>query len=115
MLFHKDLGLPSFLKLPKGEVTLVHSAHAKRAADSDRYGEIELPDSINLDGAEIIEVEASGPNVLKAVYRIPYCFTYDLILVIIPENESCFLKTAWLNAANDKHETLDVSRYTICV
>ena len=45
----------------------------------------------------------------KVVYRVNYSDTHDLIVVVIPER--WFVKTVWLNAKSDKHQTLNKNRY----
>jgi hypothetical protein len=47
---------------------------------------------------------------VKALYRLAYTTNSDLCLVV---TLSGFVKTAWLNARDDAHMTLDRSKYTV--
>lgn len=46
---------------------------------------------------------------IKGVYRTVYDKKYDLIIVMTYDRK---VKTVWLNDINDKHSTLDESKYT---
>ena len=66
----------------------------------------------NLHSQTPFEVEISKEHrVLKYVVRTTYDATRDVSIVIIPRGDVAFVKTAWLNDENDKHFTLDKSKY----
>ncbi len=109
--YHKDIFIPSALNLDFGILKLQYSSHALRAANSDRYGTVVLPRTLNTDSAKIVEVTAIGRTVLKLVYRVPHCAQYDLVVVVLPD--SGLVKTVWLNSKTDTHTTLDRSKYSV--
>lgn len=112
-LYHFEIGFPhntekNIKKI--GKVTNVeYLFHAKRAAMNDRYGIIDLPDTVNLSTSKIIEVEIINNKVKKVVFRIPYDKKFDLVLVMnIPDLS---IRTVWFNSKTDKYKTLDKSKY----
>jgi hypothetical protein len=108
-LYHFQVYMPD-LPLNFGKQRLNYSNHALNASRDDRYGDIQLPTFIDTNTAKIIEVEIQNDRYLtKVVYRVPYSETHDLIVVAIPER--WFVKTVWLNAKSDKHQTLNKNRY----
>jgi hypothetical protein len=113
-LYHYQIGFPSSLKRLNGIHTLKYGHHAQRAAADDRYGRIVLPRILNADTALLVEAEVK-PNgeLLKAVYRVRYNDTHDLVLVVNRSNDGVglFVRTVWLNSRVDSHKTLDRRRY----
>lgn len=115
MLYHKELGFPASLKI-KEQYTfnLTYGTHALRAAKTDRYGEMKLPQRVVIPNTYIIEVETSNDiDVDKIVFRIPYEYeeSLDLCLVVIPKTQFC--KTVWFNHVTDTHKTLDKKKYSV--
>lgn len=108
-LFHFELGIPKIAQTKIGTIQLRYSMHAERAARSDRYGNISLPQDLDTNSAQVIEVEMRGRFTLKVVYRVKYNESADLVLVVLPENG--MVKTVWLNLNSDLHRTLDASKY----
>ena len=108
-LFHKEIGFP--VQLPKfiSISNLEYSKHAKLAALTDRYGKINLPENLNTASSNVFELELDLETgaITKIAVRVPYNALYDLTLVI--RNYS--VSTVWLNDKNDKHTTLDKSKY----
>lgn len=116
--FHRDLGFPDWLSFPTGmTVALAYSDHALRAAEDDRYGRIRLPKGLDLSRAIVVEatVEENPRRVTKLLYRLPGGHGMDLVLVVCPQRGAWFVKTVWLNASDDQHQTLDRSRYAVPV
>lgn len=110
-LYHKDLGIPESIPTRFGTLDLFYSKHALHAANTDRYGYIQLPDTLNTDKARVIEVEvASDGCVEKVLYRVPHCGTFDLLIAVIPYRG--FVKTVWLNKKSDRHSTLNHANYS---
>jgi hypothetical protein len=61
---------------------------------------------------DLVEVEIESNKVIKAVYRTYLGGGKDIIIVFIRhDNSTVFVKTAWINYVNDKHKTLDYSKY----
>ncbi len=112
MLYHTNLGFPSSLNL-KEEYLIEpkYSVHAFEASKTDRYGTIMLSKFINFGKKDIIEVETED-NIKadKIVIRLSYSSDLDVCIVIILETK--VVKTVWLNNKNDKHQTLNVNKYT---
>jgi hypothetical protein len=109
-LYHYQIYIPSSLKVHYGTLTnLKYSDHAKIAALDDRYGTMILPNSVNTDTAQVIEVETENGIVVKILYRVKYSDTLDMCAAI--KVREGFVKTVWFNKANDLHKTLDRSKY----
>lgn len=108
-LYHYQVFMPK-LNMPKGIIDLEYGPHARRAAHTDKYGYINLPHVINADKAKVIEVEVNDNNqVSKIVYRTKLNTKLNLCIVMNPNG---FVRTVWVNAANDQHKTLDTWRYS---
>lgn len=108
-LYHFQVYMPD-LPLKFGKQKLKYSNHAINASRDDRYGDIQLPTFIDTNTAKVIEVEIVQDRFLsKVVYRVSYNETHDLVVVVIPER--WFVKTVWLNAKSDKHQTLNRGKY----
>lgn len=109
--YHIDILMPRYIKnhLPTGEIVPMYTYHSLMASKSDKYGEIKLPSTVNLDPSNLVEVETINDTPVKGVYRFSYDDTYDLCMAIMYENNR--VKTLWLNKKDDKHKTLDVSKY----
>jgi hypothetical protein len=110
-LYHKDIYLPK-LNIENKNFEPSYTFHAMQAAETDRYGIIELPAEMNLSEVEIFEIEVDEfGNLIKVVFRMPYNFQFDLCVAMLVNN--CKVKTVWLNDKTDKHNTLDKSKYEI--
>lgn len=108
MLYHVELGFPKSIKKISGMFLLDYTEHAIKASKNDRYGDIILPKHIDIKKATLIEMEVIDNVMVKGVYRIEYNELYDLVLVI---TNFRVVKTVWLNSKEDKHATLDESKY----
>jgi hypothetical protein len=109
--YHKDIFIPDKLLAVarKGVIRLHYAPHAIRAAQDDRYGPIKLPETLDTNKATIIEVEIEDGGI-KVLYRAQYSDTLDICIpVLINKN---LAKTVWGNMKNDRHKTLDRSKYT---
>jgi hypothetical protein len=115
MLFHSEVYLPTNLtrKLPCGQFSLTYSAHARKAALSDRYGIVRLLPYLDTSRATVIEVEVSPDwRPIKILYRVPVKPGLDACYAVVPNrNGAWFVKTVWYNEQSDRHATLDKSRY----
>lgn len=109
-LYHREIGFPGDVQIPTGHMDLVYSKHALDEANSDRYGQVDLPDTITFQLGDVIEIEVDNKQVIKMVVRVSYDDEKDLVLAIIPQNG--LVKTVWFNTRGDKHRTLDKWRYT---
>jgi hypothetical protein len=112
VLYHKDVGFPDDINLPRGfnpVMNLSYGSHARMEAMKDKYGEAKLPHRIDVRKGETIEIGVTGKTVTKMVIRFSYDGTRDLIMVIIPA--SSFVKTVWFNLKSDQHRSLDKSKY----
>ena len=114
-LYHKSVGYPPDLEFPRKfnptSVELDYGDHAKRASYEDKYGKLTLPQRIDLRRVEIVEVSAIGNTITKVVARTGYGQRKGIILVLVITIPDGFVKTVWANEANDRHKSLDRSRY----
>jgi antitoxin component of MazEF toxin-antitoxin module len=109
MLFHRDVGFPKNVQMMTGVLNLRYSQHALRAAREDRYGIMELPETLDVTNGKPVEIEVEDGRVVKSVYRASYDDEIDMVIVVQPDG---FVKTVWFNMKTDKHKTLDRSKYT---
>jgi hypothetical protein len=110
-VYHRDIGFPPEFVKPTGRVPIFYGAHARNAAQNDRYGRIRLQYSINLNNFDVIEVAFNSGDVVKYLFRGGYDKDYDLCIVLMPSARKWFCKTVWLNSKTDRHNTLDVTKY----
>ena len=109
MIFHRDAhGFPRSFTPPRGEFVTLPSRHANDRAAQKRFT---IPDAIAMSHFDVIEVEIINGRTNKMVVRDRYNDRMDIVLVIIPQGRAMFIKTAWLNSKNDRHSTLDKSKY----
>lgn len=115
MLYHVELGFPASLKIrDQYSFNLTYGTHAIRAAQTDRYGSMKLPERVVIPRNYIVEIETRDDvEVDKIVFRIPYEYRedLDLCLVVIPSTQ--FVKTVWFNKDTDTHKTLDKEKYSL--
>lgn len=112
VLYHKDIGFPDNINLPRGfnpVVTLRYSSHAVEEASKDAYGQIRLPQRIDVRKGQTIEIGVTSNTVTKMVIRFPYNDTLDITMVILPS--SGFVKTVWFNEKSDQHKSLNRAKY----
>jgi hypothetical protein len=107
-LYHKDIGFPPFFTCPDARINLIYTNHAKQASDSRNIRRL---GSITLSRFQVIEIEVRDNRVVKMVVRGSYDATNDICLVITLEKGKWIVKTVWLNAVSDLHNTLDRSKY----
>jgi hypothetical protein len=105
-LYHYVTGLPK-VNLP-ASIPLSYGTHAKHQCVADRYGIIKPPATLDIANGKLIELQVLGGRIEKIVVRIPYDNRHDLVLVV---GKDGFVRTLWLNRNNDKHNTLDRTRY----
>jgi hypothetical protein len=110
-LYHFQTGFPKIFNSNIGTIDLQYSTHAQDAARSDRYGQVWLPKSIDTSKAQCIEIQYKSGYVNKLVYRVSYTAHLDLCLVCFIAGNRLLVATVWLNSRQDKHKTLDRSKY----
>lgn len=111
-LYHKDIGFPDDVNLPRGfspVVQLRYGGHAREESLVDRYGELKLPRAIDVRKGEIFEIGVTGTTVTKMAVRLSYDEKKDIVIVFIPSTG--FVKTVWANLKTDQHKTLNRARY----
>lgn len=108
MIYHKEIGFPSYFRAPVGKYATALSRHAQVREIEKGFT---IPTMIDLSDFEVIEIEMRNGAVQKMVVRGEYDEYDDIVLVVIPKSHGLFVKTAWLNRWNDNHRTLDVSKY----
>lgn len=111
-LYHKDIRLPDNFRLPAASVELAWTHHATKARSNDRYGYVPAYKRINLREAEVIEVGMEEGRLVHLLLRLRYDGRKDVLLALRPVARSPWVvKTVWLNTVNDKHKSLNKSRY----
>lgn len=108
-LYHTEIRLPANFFPPQQTVRVTYSGHALKAATNDRYGQMELPEFLPLKSGKVIEVGMENGRVAKILFRFDYDESLDMCIVLVPGQ--WFAKTVWYNEKNDKHTTLDRSKY----
>lgn len=109
-LYHKDVFAPEKYFRSPGVVRLHYGHHAKAAAVDDRFGNLSqyLRPYVDIDEAEVVEVEVTDGAVTKRVLRIPVKDDLALVMVVMANG---FVRTVWGNLATDTHKSLDRGRY----
>lgn len=114
-LYHKDIFMPERIKnLGLVSVSLVQTQHALHAANTDRYGEIMVPNLLTFRGRHVVEAETDcSGKVIKLVVRRQYSATLDVCyaIALMRNSTTVILKTVWLNERNDNHLTLRREAY----
>lgn len=111
-LYHREKGFPEHVNLPRGfspVIRLRYGSHSRQEAMADRYGNLKLPDSIDVRKGDIFEIGVTGNTVTKMAVRMPYDDKIDLVIVFMPSDG--FVKTVWANTKGDTHKTLNLSKY----
>lgn len=119
--YHRDLpgGVPpeaiqAFLGT---RIALDYSRHAMQAAVQDRYTNPKspwvAPRHVLLSAGDIVEAQVEDGVAVKAVVRVALDLDRDIVLVLNQPDRMlrAFVRTLWINLVNDKHSTLDSSKY----
>lgn len=109
-LYHKDVFAPEQYFRSPGVMRLRYGHHAKAAAADDRFGDLTpyLRPYVDIDEAEVVEVEVTNGAVTKRILRVPVRDDLALVLVVM---DNGFVKTVWGNRTEDTHKTLHRGRY----
>ena len=111
-LFHKKIGLPANYRHPMAVVPVRWTFHAIKAANSDRYGNVQITDRIDLTKFETVEVEIVAGRIAKILVRGAYSDNLDVTYALIPQlGKEWVVKTTWLNWWNDDHRLISRSKY----
>lgn len=95
--------------LPTGQILPVYTHHARQQAKEDKYGNIELPQVIDLSVMRIDEVEVVNGKVHKIVCRKPLDALRDFTLVLVPITRKVI--TVWSNLNTDQHHSTNLDKY----
>lgn len=109
--YHIRKGFPKEIQFPKGKYLLKYTKHAIQEIKNDKYvpNNIEIPNIINFDKVEFIEIETIDNKLSKFLVRID--FNAELCLCLVILKEDYVVKTAWFNLKNDNHKNLDLTKY----
>lgn len=107
-LYHHSIFLPEEIK-PTGKILPHYTSHAREQARKDRYGEINLPDVIDLDSMRIDEIEVKDGKAIKIVCRKPLDLWRDMTFVLVPFSRKVI--TTWSNMKHDHHSSVDLEKY----
>jgi len=106
LTYNRQVFMPSEVSsMGSVEIRLNPTAHALYAAQRDRYGAFQIPETIAFYGRDVVEVETVAGKISKLVVRIALDEKQDAIYVFMVPCGT--LKTVWLNMKEDKHKTLD--------
>lgn len=124
ILYHSEVFLPEWFKMPSKVVGLEYSSHAQNAMLNDRYGQIVQWRTLDLNKFDLIEIGVVKQKVIKGVelfvtekvsklvVRGKYDSTHDITFALVPSQTFVWrVKTCWLNMNTDTHNTLDINRY----
>ena len=115
--YHRDIFIPTNVTVPARTVKVEYSGHALAESAADRYGSVPRVTHVNLahPAVQIIEVtlDAQTRALAKVLVRIPSSANVldDIVLVLRPARGAWLAVTTWLNRRDDKHRTLDRSKY----
>lgn len=102
MLYHRNAyGLPEF------ESRVLNVRHGRHTLDRAKEKGINLPNTVEISEKTVIEIDTSEGE--KYTVRFHHDAKNDIVMVVMGDG---FVRTAWLNAKNDRHRTLDKSRYS---
>src|ERR1700690_1486896 len=107
-LYHFEIGFPSWFKAPTATVKPEYGSHSRKEALTDRYGNITLPETMDLGQSKVIGLGVEGNKVVKMVVRGQLDSTRDICVVL---TNTGFVKTVWVNLRSDTHKTLDRTKY----
>lgn len=116
-LYNAAVWMPAELTVPfEGAIVPTYSAHALEESRNDRYGRVALPCTLDVYTDDVVEVEVRDGKPVKAVIRQPLDDRRDVVCVVnFPEvtktSRVSFVRTVWINKANDAHKTLKRSLY----
>lgn len=114
--YHRDIGIPSNVTVPQRVVKCEYIGHADRERYAEKYGHIPRLDEVDLAAADVVEVAVSEGRVSKLLVRVPHPTSErdDIVMVLRPgetKKHPWTVVTNWVNRKNDKHSTLDRSKY----
>lgn len=105
--YNVQTGFPFQVELPS-VIPLTVTAHARRASQSDRYGQIVITQTLNTANAQLVEFETDDHgHITKIVLRKSYSPSLDAVYVVV---KGGVLVTVWLNEKTDNHVTLQRNR-----
>lgn len=115
--YHRDIFVPADVTAPAVTVLVEYHDHAVKESQSDRYGSIPRVTRINLAHPAVQHIEftidKNSRRLTKILVRFPHPErdTDDIILVLRVRRGAWLAVTTWVNRRDDKHRTLDRSRY----
>lgn len=107
------------ISIPTHTATLEYTKHALEQAKEEQYGEIkDLPLTLDLNRANLIEVDMRGNRVIKYLYNYDYNDKFQLTLALEPLGCKLYrVITVWLNLLGHNDAILkgklNRSRYAI--
>ncbi len=105
-LYHKEIGFPKELTVSP-VFGLTASVHALNRAQELNVPTV--PKNFLPRNAEVIEIEVSEGKAKKILARESLDKFRDLCYVFLTDTK--LIKTVWINMVDDKHATLDRSRF----
>jgi len=109
MLYHRRIGFPTNVELPRGIHRIRYSEHAIKAAATDYI--ICLPMAVDFSKVKLIELEVINDKATKAVVRIPQGDYHLVLALTLTQFGPLTCRTVWENHKFDNHKTLRRSAY----
>ncbi len=114
LLYHKDIGFPESLVINETIFNLGYTNHALKRKHRESGNVLVLPQVVKMTTNNVIEIGTEdNKNISKVVLRIAFDKRQDMVLVLKPyfDKKKATVITFWLNSKQDKHSTLDKTKY----
>lgn len=110
MLYHRRLGFPPNVAMPRGVHRIQFTQHAIDAAADDFI--FDLPMYVDFSKSRVIEAAIENGKVCKVLVRVRGGENIHLVLALkIQEFSPLICKTLFVNDKRDNHKTLRRSAY----
>ena len=112
MRYHKNIGFPKSIVIPKKKLLLVYTHHAiEKYKNGDIYP---IVTHLKIELKDVIEVRTKdNVKCTSLLVRKKLDKRRDLTLSIKPFEKYAVVITVWVNNKKDKHKTLDRSKYDL--
>ncbi len=107
-LYHKSVGFPGGLEFSR-IADLLPTSHCLINATERNISP--LPTIFDPQIAEVIEIQIERGKIYKILARQPLDTYRDICYAFLVETR--YIKTVWINLNDDRHATLDRSRYIV--
>ena len=110
-LYHKDVYMPSDFDKYDFLASIDHLKLSDHFVNRVWHKKLPIPTLEALANGEVFEIGKEGNIVVKVCFRLRVYHSHkDLVYVI---SNFGHLITGWWQSRNDKHYTLDISKYSV--